>query len=148
MKLFVAVFSLAVVCVVGVAAQTSETQTKSKVTIKDGTPVTVTGCVAPAAGGTGFVLTNVADKTGVLLHSYMLVSDNADLSKHVGHRVQLSGKVTDRGDAKITTETKEKTKVDGGDDRETRTKTELKGDAPGMPYLGVKSIKKVADSCQ
>jgi hypothetical protein len=138
---------LAAVCVVGVSAQTSETQTKSKVTIKDGTPVTVTGCVTPAVGGTGFVLTNVADKTGVLLHSYMLVSD-ANLSKHVGHRVQLSGTVTDRGDAKITTETKEKTKIDGGDDRETRTKTELKGDAPGMPYLGVKSIKKVADSCQ
>jgi hypothetical protein len=147
MKLFVAVFSLAAVCVVGVSAQTSETQTKSKVTIKDGTPVTVTGCVTPAVGGTGFVLTNVADKTGVLLHSYMLVSD-ANLSKHVGHRVQLSGTVTDRGDAKITTETKEKTKIEGGDDRETSTKTELKGDAPGMPYLGVKSIKKVADSCQ
>jgi hypothetical protein len=146
MKLIAIVFSLTAVCVVGVAAQTSETQTKSKVTIKDGTPVTVTGCVTSAAGGTGFVLTNVADKTGAL-HSYMLVSDNTDLSKHVGHRVQLSGKVTDRGDAKITTETKEKTKVDGGDDRETRTKTEVKGDAPGMPYLGVKSIKNLAASC-
>jgi hypothetical protein len=146
MKLFTAVFGLTALCIVGVTAQTSETRTKSKVTIKDGTPVTVTGCVTSAPGGTGFVLTNVADKTGAL-PSYMLVSDRADLSKHIGHRVQLSGKVTDRGDAKITTETKQKTEVGGGDDRETRTKTEVKGDAPGMPYLGVTSIKNIAASC-
>jgi len=146
MKLFIAAFSLTVACAVGVAAQSSETRTKSKVSIKDGTPVTVTGCVASAPGGTGFVLTNVADKTGAL-PSYMLVSDRADLSKHLGHRVQLSGKATDRGDAKITTETKQKTDVGGGEDRETRTKTEVKGDAPGMPYLGVTSIKNIAASC-
>src|SRR5262249_6626824 len=138
MKLFVAVFSLTAVCVVGVAAQSSETRTKSKISIKGGTTVTMTGCVTAAARRTGIVLTDAADKTGAL-HSYMLVSDN-DLSKHVGHRVQLSGKVTDRGDGKVTTETKEKTEVPGGDDRETRTKTEVKGDVPGMPYLGVTSI--------
>jgi hypothetical protein len=146
MKLFTAVFSLAALCVVGVTAQTSETRTKSKISIKDGTSVKVTGCVTAAPGGTGFVLTDVADKTGAL-PSYMLVSDRSDLAKHVGHRVELSGKVTDRGNAKVTTETKEKTEVGGGDDRETTTKTEVKGDAPGMPYLGVTSIKNIAASC-
>jgi hypothetical protein len=146
MKLFTAVFGLAALCAVGVTAQSSETRTTSKVTIKDGTPVKVTGCVKAAPGGTGFVLTDVADKNGAL-RSYMLVSDRADLSKHVGHRVELSGKATDRGDAKITTETKQKTEVGGGDDKESRTKTEVKGDAPGIPYLGVTSIKNIAASC-
>ena len=44
------------------------------------------------------------DKSGTM-HNYMLVSDG-DLSKHVGHRMQLEGKVTDKGDGKIKVETK------------------------------------------
>jgi hypothetical protein len=91
------------------------------------------------------MLTNVADTTGAL-HSYVLVSDDTDLSKHVGHRVQIDGKAADRGDGKIKTETKTKMKVDG-DDKETKAKSEVKGDLAGLPYLGVKSLKMVAASC-
>ena len=61
--------------------------------------------------------------------------------------VQISGKATDRGDAKIETETSTKTKVDHGDDKETHSKSEAKGDLPGMPFLGVKSVKMIAASC-
>jgi hypothetical protein len=134
------------VCTVGLGAQTRETETKSKVTVKDGKSVTVTGCVAPAVVGKGFVLTNVADKTGNL-HDYVLVSDDDELSKHVGHRVQLSGKVTDRGDAKVKIESKSKTKVEHGDDKETRSESEIHGDVKGTPYLGVKDIKMIAAVC-
>src|SRR5262245_42018746 len=124
---------VAAVCTVGVGAQVRETETKSKVTVEDGKSVTVTGCVETAVVGKGFLLTNVADKTGAL-HDYVLVGGD-DLAKHVGHRVQLSGKATDRGDAKVKIETKSKTKVEHGDDKETHSESEIKGDVKGTPYL-------------
>jgi hypothetical protein len=129
---------------VGLGAQTSQTDTKSTVTIKDGKSVTVTGCVTPTSGGTGFMLTNVADKSGAL-HNYMLVSDDGDLAKHVGHRVRIEGKVTDRGDGKVKIETKTKTKVEDGDDKESTRKTEIEGTGPS--YLGVRSVKMIAAVC-
>jgi hypothetical protein len=145
MKLISATFCVVAVCAVGVGAQTSESTTKTKIEIKNGKDVTVTGCVRPGATGTDYMLTNVADKTGAM-HSYMLVSDDTDLSKHVGHRVQIEGKAADQGDGKVKTETKTTTKVDG-DDKETKAKSEVKGDLAGLPYLGVKSLKMIAASC-
>lgn len=129
---------------VGLGAQTSQTDTKSTITVKDGKSVTVTGCVIPTSSGTGLMLTNVADKSGAL-HNYMLVSDDGDLAKHVGHRVRIEGKVTDRGDGKVEIETKTKTKVEDGDDREKTRKTEIEGTGPS--YLGVRSVKMIAAVC-
>ena len=128
------------------AAQSAQTESKSKITVKDGQEVSVTGCVEPTASGTGFMLTHVADKSGAM-HNYMLVSDDSDLAKHVGHRMQLDGKVTDKGDGKIKVETKTKMKVEDGDDKETKSKSEVKGDMDGMRFLGVKSMKMIAASC-
>jgi hypothetical protein len=137
---------LVAACSAGLAAQTMEQSTKSKVTVKDGKEVTVTGCVQPNASGSGFMLTDAADKQG-RVHSYMLVSDDVDLSKHVGHRVEIKGKAADRGDAKVKTESETKTKVEHGDDKETKGKTELKGDLSGLPFLGVKEVKMIAAAC-
>jgi hypothetical protein len=130
----------------GVMAQTNQTKTETKITVKDGTEVKVTGCVAPDLNHTGYILTNVADKSGAL-HNYMLLTDDTDLAKHVGHRLQIEGRVTDRGDAKVKVETKTETKVKDGDDRESKSKSEISGDAVALPYLGVKSFKMLAASC-
>ena len=146
MKLIGMTICAAAICLASLGADAGQTEMKSKITVKDGKDVDVTGCVAPAASGTGFMLTNVADKKGAV-HSYMLVSEDADLSKHVGHRVQLTGKVTDRGDAKIKVETKTKTKVEHGDDQETHSKSTMAGDMAGVAYLGVKSLKMIAAAC-
>ena len=89
------------------------------------------------------MLTHVADKSGTM-HNYMLVSEDGDLAKHVGHRMQLDGKVTDKGDGKVKVETKTKMKVEDGDDKETNTKSEMNGDMDGMRFLGVKSMKMIA----
>jgi hypothetical protein len=140
------VFSVAVACSVGLGAQTAETDSKSKITVKDGKDVMVTGCLERTGSGTGFMLTHVADKGGAM-HNYMLVSDDNDLAKHVGHRLQIDGKVTDRGDGKVKVETKTKTKVEHGDDKETHSKSEIKGDMAGVPFLGVKSVKMIAAAC-
>jgi hypothetical protein len=148
MKLMRALFYASVVagCAASLAAQTRETESKTKVTVKDGKSMTVIGCVAPATGGTGFVLTNVADKSGDL-HDYTLVPEDEDVAKHVGHRVQINGKVTDRGDGKVEIERNTKTKVEHGDDKETRSKSEVKGDLT-TPYLTVKSLKMIAATCR
>ena len=149
MKLIRMACCVAVACSIDLAAQTAQTESKSKITVEDGKEMTVTGCVEPTASstasGTGFMLTHVADNKGTM-HNYMLVSDDGDLAKHVGHRMQIEGKVTDRGDGKLKVETKTKTKVDG-DDKETKSKSEVKGDMAGARFLGVKSMKMIAASC-
>lgn len=130
----------------GSVALAAQTESKSKVTVKDGQDVTVTGCVEPNAGGTGYMLTHVADKKG-MVHDYMLASSEDDFSKHVGHRVTIEGKVADKGEGKVKVETKTKTKIENGDDKETHTKAEMRGDMDGMRFLGVKSMKMIAASC-
>jgi hypothetical protein len=135
--------ALTAVSAVSLAAQTSTTERKSTVKVKDGENVKVTGCVASVTGGHGFVLTNVADKTGAL-YNYILVSDEVDLAKHVGHLVQVEGKATDNKNGKVEMETKTKTTVEGGDDRETKRKSEIQGESR---YLGVHSLKKIAAAC-
>jgi hypothetical protein len=138
-------FSLVCAAAVGAQTQTESRETKSKIAVKGGKEIQVTGCVEPTSNG--FMLTKAADKAGAL-HSYMLVSDDVDLSKHVGHLVQITGNATDRGDATVKTETKTKTKVENGDDKETVSKSEVRGDLAGLPFIGVKSVKMVAGACR
>ena len=135
MKLISSAFCLAAMCAVGLSAQSSTTTTKTKVQVKDGKEMTVSGCVAANPGG-GYMLTTT---TGDM--KYALITDD-DLSKHVGHRMEFRGKATDHGDGKVKIESK----VHSGDDK-TKAKTEVKGDMPGMHYLGVKSMKMIASSC-
>jgi len=130
---------------VGAQSQAESRETKSKIEVRGGKEVQVTGCIEPTAKG--YMLTKTADKEGAL-HSYLLVSEDVDLSKHVGHLVQITGNATDRGDAKLKTETKTKTKVEHGDDKETVSKSEVKGDLTGLPFLGVKSVKMIAAACR
>ena len=132
---------LAVSGAVALGAQSSETKTTTKINVKNGKDVTVTGCVEPFLGG--YILTNVADKSGAM-HRYKLVSDSDDFSKHVGHRVVIEGKAADRGHGEV--EIKSETKMDGVD-QETHSKTTASGDLSSMAYLGVKHMKMIAASC-
>ena len=131
---------LAIAGAVALGAQSSETTTKTKINVKDGKDVKVTGCIEPFLGG--YVLTNVADKSGAM-HRYMLVSDDDDFSKHVGHRVEIEGKAADRGHGEV--EIKSETKMDGVD-KDTHSKTTTSGDLT-TAYLGVKHMKMIAASC-
>ena len=137
--------ALAMSALVAVAAQN---ESKSKITIKDGKDVTVTGCVAAAPAGkdAGFVLTNVADTKGTLPDYTLVGKDDHDLEKLVGQRVEISGLAADRG-GKVELETKTKTKVEHGPDQESHTKSTMKGDMPGLTFLSVKSIKAIAAVC-
>jgi hypothetical protein len=137
MKLTMLTCSLAVAGAVTLGAQSSETTTKTKIDVKDGKEVKVTGCVETDSFGS-YVLTHVVDKSGAL-HRYLLVSDNDDFSKVIGHRVAIEGRVADRGHGKVAI--KSETKVDG-----PGTDTSSKAEGTG-PYLGVKHMKMIAASC-
>ncbi len=147
MKLILRPFAVVALSVATAGALAAQTDVKSKVKVKDGKDVEVTGCIASATSGSGdgYMLTHVADKKGTR-PSYLLVSDEENFEKHLGHRVQIDGEATDR-DGEVQIETRTKTKVKHGDDQETETKSTLKGDTTGMPYLSVKSMKMIAAVC-
>ena len=137
MKLFIGAFGLAAICAVGLGAQsgTTESKTKTKIDVKDGKNITISGCLAANPGG-GYMLTTTRGE-----QKYALVTDD-DLSKHLGHRMEIKGKAADRGDGKVSIES---TGTSGSD--KTKVKTEFKGEGADMNYLGVKSVRMISKSC-
>lgn len=145
MKLGYSAAAIVLACAVAGAQEVQE-KTKTKVSVEDGKEITVTGCVGRGAQG-GFTLTHVAGKDGAL-GSYALVGDDLDdVEDHVGHRVEVRGKAADRGKGKIKVETKTETKVKGEDAKRTESKSEVKGDLEGLPFLSVKSVRMLASVC-
>jgi hypothetical protein len=138
MKIISTAFCLAAICAVGLSAQsgTTETKSKTKIDVKDGKNVTVSGCLAANPAG-GYLLTTTGGD-----RKYALVTDD-DLSKHVGHRMEVKGKATDRGDGKVKIESK----VGTTGSESAKTTTEMKGDMAGLHFLGVKSVKMLSASC-
>jgi len=125
----------------GLGAQTTEVTTKTKSEVSGGKEITTTGCVARSADGR-FMLTSVGGETQYFL------TGNDDVSKHVGHRVQVKGKATDLGHTKVKTETNTKVEVEHGKDRESHETVKSEGRDPGgSATLDVNSLKKLASSC-
>jgi hypothetical protein len=136
MKLICSAIGLAAMCAVGLGAQSGTTKTKTKVEVKDGKEIEVSGCLDRNPSG-GYMLTTTE---GAM--KYAIVTDD-DLSKHVGHRVELKGKAADRGDGKVKVEST----TGKGDDKAT-AKSEIKCcNMSGMHYLGLKSLKMISASC-
>ncbi len=147
MKLIGAVVGIAAMCAAqAVAQQTAKTTTKeqTKIEVQDGKDVRVTGCLERNPGG-GYMVTNL---NGGM--KYALVT-NDDLAKRLGQWVEVKGIATDRGDAKMKIESTVGTsgEVAGGKvgDSRVKTTTKVEGDL-GVRFLGVKSLKKLADSCR
>ena len=146
MKLIGAAVALAGFCAVTAAAQEIKTTTKekTKIEIKDGKNVEVNGCMEHSLDGRYVLTSDIGDL------KYVLVTDD-NLSKYIGRRVEVKGMATDKGDAKVKIEKTVGTSGEIGgqklDDQKSKTKTEIEGDV-AMPYLGVKSIKKLSNSCR
>jgi hypothetical protein len=144
-------FALAALLLCGSAvAQDRDHKSKTTVIVEDGKEMTVTGCVERSRDGSGYMLTNAAGKDGAV-GSYLLAEsddedDLEDLDKHVGHRIEVTGKAADRGNGKIKVETKNEVRK-GDAKAKTESKSEVKGDLSGLPYLGIKSFRMIATVC-
>jgi hypothetical protein len=130
-------------------AQSADTRTKSqtKIEVKEGRDVTVTGCVSKDAGPSGYILENVTNRDEQL-GNYILVGETDDLGEHVGHLVEVKGKLADKGKGEIEVQTKTEVERENAEDSKTEAKTEVKGDLKNLPFLGVKSVKMVRPSCE
>jgi hypothetical protein len=127
-------------------AQDVEHKSKTKISVKDGKEVTLTGCVVRSPEG-NFILSHAAGKDGSL-GSYTLVAEDAgDFDDHVGHRVEVKGKAADQGSGKVKIESKTEVDAGAGEKKKRESKTEVEGDLEGLPFLGVKSIKTLATVC-
>jgi hypothetical protein len=139
MKLCIAVAAALIVS----STLAAQDKPKTRVIVEDGKEMTLTGCVQRNPDG-NLTLTNAAGKDGDAT-SYILTALNTDdnerlddLKDHVGHRVEIKGRAADRGDGKIRVRT---------ENSKTETKSEVKGDLSGLPFLGVKSFRMMASVC-
>ncbi len=143
-------FVLAACASLAVSAQTREVERETKIEVKDGKDVKLTGCLErhhDSMGATKFRLTNVADKDG-RRGSYLLVDEEDDLEDHVGHLVEIEGTAADAEDGHLAVETKEKIERDDADDTRAETKQEVKGDLRGIPILDVDEVKMLRPTCK
>jgi hypothetical protein len=147
MKRLITATMIALAWSVGLSAQSAKVKSETEISVKDGKNVTVTGCVERATNGTGFVLTSTEGKDVQSRH-YLLVGKDDEMDEHVGHLVEIKGKAADvGGDGKVQVKTKTKIEREDADDKETESKTEMEGDLDAIPYLGVKSVKTIRESC-
>jgi hypothetical protein len=147
MRRFAASLALAIAASVAMAAAQQQTTTKTKVKIEDGKDVMVTGCLSRGADGS-LVLSNLSgDAARTPSYRLILDDDDADeFGRHVGHKVEVKGKVPKDG-SEIEIKSKTKTEVKDGEDRKVESKRELKGDLSWFPVLGAKSVKMVSTVC-
>jgi hypothetical protein len=138
---------LAAMCAAGLTAQTQETKTttNTKIELKGGKDVTLIGCLDRNSNG-DYLLTRVPTNRRKEASHYTLITSE-DLSKHVGERIEIRGKVVVNGNGTVSVESTTKTEVDNGTDRETKAKTEGAIGALDMPFLGVTSTKTLGSFC-
>lgn len=170
-------FCVATACAlaVSVGAQTYQTEKQErKTTTEKGKTVTLTGCLSKGTGTADYVLTNVTagtikpeatgptGTTGTMTKGTELKSDelkgswkiestaDVDLSKHVGHKVEVTGVTADL--IKTTTEKTVETERPPGSEQKTETKTKTESKASltmgGEKKLKVRSINHIAETCQ
>ena len=122
MKRFMLGSALALACSVGLAAQTATVKSETKVDVKNGKEVTVTGCVEASETGAGYVLTRVEPRVGDPLAIYTLIGQDSSVGRHLGHLVEIKGKATNIGDdGKVEVTTKTKVERENGDDTVTKS---------------------------
>jgi hypothetical protein len=134
--------------VTGAHAQSTELtrKTETKISVKEGRDVTVTGCVTAQPGENSFALSNVSDREREL-GNYLLVGEVGEVREHVGHFVEIEGKAADRDKGKVEVKTRTEIERDGEKDSTRKTKTQIEGDLTGLPYLAVEKVKMLRPTC-
>jgi hypothetical protein len=105
--------------------------------------VTLTGCVARGLAAGSYILTNITKDERTTAQdafvgtSVLLSSTDVDVSKHVGHRVSVTGVYSSDGRATSVTAM----------DKPAPTNEVARGDKLTSGNFRVKSLAMVADSC-
>src|SRR6266540_7301628 len=136
--------SLAVLATTPLSGQTSQATAKTctKIEVKDGRDVKVSGCLVRHTGISGFGLADVMDRDAAM-DNVILVGDLDELEEHVGQLVEIKGKLADTNAGKVLIDSKTKVDREHAPDAEARVKSETKGEFDGSPVLGVRSLKKL-----
>lgn len=131
--------AIALLFTTGLAAQSSITETKEKtrIAVKGGRSITVTGCLHRIPGNISYVVT---DDAGDLAYG-TVTSEN--LLKYVDRRIAVRGNAADGPDAKVTIERK----VKGATGDKSLSKVQMNSDEVEIPLLALKSIRIVTGSC-
>ena len=145
----VALAGLAVVTGGATLAAQVKTKTETKVDVKGGRDVRLTGCVEPASGPATYMLTGVAtsESTPGIVHNYYLVGKTDDLEKHIGHVMEIDGKIADGGKGEVEIETKTKIEREHAPDSKEKTKAEMKAAGSPLPFFEVSSVKMLRATC-
>jgi hypothetical protein len=120
------------------SASTTTTPGSTTTTASSPTPTTTTGGATTTAGTTGTTGSAAAAAAAAGAASpamTWMLSGDSDLEKHVGHKIQVTGKTTWSGSPSATTGTA------------STTATTTSGASAEQPRLDVKSIKMVSASC-
>jgi hypothetical protein len=146
--IFLLSLALAGLATAPINAQTSQAtaKTSTKIEVKDGRDVKVTGCLARHTGVSGFGLTDVMDRD-TRLDNVILVGDIDKLEDHVGELVEIKGKLADARAGKVEFDSKTTIDREHAPDAESHVKSETKGEFEGSPVLGVRSVKTLRSSC-
>lgn len=141
-------FFAAALATSSLSAQTSQAtaKTSTKIEVKDGRDVKVSGCLMRHDGISGFALSNVLDRDAPL-DDVMLVGDTDEFAKHVGQLVEIKGKLADGPKGKVHVDSKTTVDREHAPDSEMRVKSDTKGNVDGFPVLGVKDLKTLRASC-
>ncbi len=141
-------FFAAALATSSLSAQTSQAtaKTSTKIEVKDGRDVKVTGCLVRHDVVSGFALSHVLDRDAPG-EDVMLVGDTDEFAKHVGQMVEIKGKLADGPKGKVRVDSKTKVDREHAPDEETRVKSESTGSLDGYPVLGVKDLKTLRASC-
>jgi hypothetical protein len=143
--------AVGVVAMIGVGVRAQSNESKTKVKTEHAQQVTYTGCLLSGTETQRYVLDHVVpiSKTETIgtagtmtTTTYALIpSEQVELQRHVGHKIEVTGVLipAGKGDAKIETKTK------GKGTAEEHSKTEI--ERGPMPQLRVMSIKHLAESC-
>jgi hypothetical protein len=147
-RAIVLAMGFAAMAATGIKAQSTATKTttETKTEIKGGKDLTVTGCLERGTGS-DYVLTGVRQDGGKGPTRYALITKD-DLSKNVGHRVEIKGKTVTDGHGTVSIESKTKTEVGDTPSQETKTKTEGTSGLLESSFLSVTTIESRASSCR
>ena len=124
----------------GAAGQSKKVKTETKLEVKDGKDVTLTGCLERLPDRRRDDPVPADQRRRQEERNAQLPArrgEEGDLQSHVGHMVEIKGKAADHEDGKVKVKTKTKVDREHADDVKTESKSELKGDLIGLPLLGV-----------